>query len=80
MTHGNEISVDNSSAQKDKQNIPLPPPLPPPRGDSDSDSDVGHGSAHIPLYEGDEDPRRHWFICESTWEANQVTAEDRLMA
>ena len=41
---------------------------------------MGHGSAHIPLYEGDEDPRQHWFVCESTWEANQVTAEDRQMA
>ena len=37
---------------------------------------MGHRSAHIPLYEGDEDPRRHWFICELTWEANQVTDED----
>ena len=36
--------------------------------------------AHIPVYEGDEDPRRHWFIYESTWEANQVTDEDRKMA
>ena len=41
---------------------------------------MGHGSAHIPLYEGDEDPRRHWFIYELTWEANQVTDEDRQMA
>ena len=58
---------------------PPTPPLPPPES-SDSDSDMGHGSAHIPLYEGDEDPRRHWFVCESTWEANQVTYEDRQMA
>ena len=41
---------------------------------------MGNGSAHIPLYEGDEDPTKHWFICESTWEANQVTNEDRKMA
>ena len=27
-TDGNESSVNNSSTQKDKQNIPLPPPLP----------------------------------------------------
>ena len=40
---------------------------------------MGHGSAHIPLYEGDDDPIRHWFIYESTWEANQVTDEDRKM-
>ena len=71
------IFVDNSYAQINNQNIPLPPPPPPPGGESDNDSDMGHGSAHIPLYEGDEDPRRHWFVCESTWEANQVTVEDR---
>ena len=54
---------------------------PPPAGeDSDSDTNVVHGSAHIPLYEGDEDPRRHWFVYESTWEENQVTTEDRQMA
>ena len=41
---------------------------------------MGHGSAQIPLYEGDEDPRRHWFICESIWEANKVTEEERQMA
>ena len=41
---------------------------------------MGHRSTHIPLYEGDEDPRRHWFICELTWEENQVTPEDRQMA
>ena len=55
------------------------PPLLPPPESSDSDSDMGHRSAHIPLYEGDEDPRRHWFVCESTWEANQVIDEDRQM-
>ena len=60
MTRGNTRSVDNSSAQRNKQNIPLPPP--PPEEDSDSDPDMGHGLAHIPLYEGDEDPKRHWFV------------------
>ena len=80
MTDGNKSSVDNSSTQHNKQNIPLPPPPPPPGEDSDSDTDMGHGSTHIPLYEGDEDPGRHWFVCESTWEANQVTAKDRRMA
>ena len=59
---------------------PPPPPLLPPPESNDSDSDMGHGSAHIPLYEGDEEPRRHWFICELTWEANQVTDKDRQMA
>ena len=83
-TDGNESSINNSSTERNKQITPLPPPppppLPPPEEDNDSDSDMGHGSAHIPLYEGDEDPRRHWLVCESTWEANQVTDEDRQMA
>ena len=81
---GNESSIDDSFVERTKQitppPTPPPPPPPPPEEDSDSDSDMGHGSAHIHLYEGDEDPRRHWFICESTWEANQVTDEDRQMA
>ena len=84
MTDGNESSLDNSSAQKNKQSNPLspppPPPPPPPKEYNDSDFDMGHETTHIPLYEGDEDPRRHLFICELTWEANQVTDEDRQMA
>ena len=79
MTDENEISIDNSSAQKNKQNTPLSPPPPPPKEDSDSDSNMGHGLAHIPLYEGDEDPRRNWFIYKSTWEENQVIDEDKKM-
>ena len=58
-----------------------PPPPPPPPESSDNDFDMGRiGSAHIPLYEGDEDPRRHWFVYELTLEANQVTDEDRQIA
>ena len=53
---------------------------PPTSESSESDPNMGYGSAHIPLYEGDEDPRWHWFIYESTWEANRVTDEDRQMA
>ena len=56
-TDRNESSVNNSSMQRDKQNIPLPPPPPPPGEDRDSESDMGHKSVHIPLYEGNEDPR-----------------------
>ena len=41
---------------------------------------MGHGLVHIHLYEGDEDPRQHWFVYESTWEENVVTNEDRQMA
>ena len=34
---------------------------------------MAHMSTHIPFYEGDEYPRRHWFLYESTWESNVVT-------
>ena len=56
-TEKNESSVNNSYTQKNKQNTPLSPPPPPPEEDSASDFDMGHGSVHIPLYEGNEDPR-----------------------
>ena len=80
-TDKDESSIHDSSAERNKQITPPPPPPPPPPPKiSDSDFDMGHGSADIPLYEGDEDPRRHWFVCESTWEANQVTDEDKQMA
>ena len=72
-TDGDESSIDDSSTERNKKITPPPPP--PPPESSDIDSDMGHGSAHIPLYEGNEDPRRHWFVCESTWEEN----EDRQM-
>ena len=39
-----------------------------------------HVTSNIPLYEGDEYPKRHWFICESRWEANDITSEDHQMA
>ena len=55
-TDENESFVDVSSVERTKQITPSPTP-PPPEERSDSDSDMGHGSAHIPLYEGDEDPR-----------------------
>lgn len=35
--------------------------------------------AMIPIFEGDEDPRRHWFICETIWAANDVDNEDKQM-
>ena len=59
-TDGNESFVNDSFAERNKQITPTPPPPPPPPlplESNDSDSDMGHGSAHIPLYEGDEDPR-----------------------
>lgn len=39
-----------------------------------------HHSVHIPIYEGEEDPRRHWFICERMWDATDVTDEDKQIA
>lgn len=36
--------------------------------------------SHIPLYEGDEDPKKHWFVCEKIWVANNITDEDKQMA
>ena len=74
----NESSDETSYDQHRATENIRPPPPPPPEADADVD-DMGHDVGHIPLYEGDEDPRRHWFVCESTWEANVVTSEDRQM-
>ena len=30
---------------------------------------------HIPIYEGEEDPKRHWFIYEAIWDVVDVTNE-----
>jgi len=30
----------------------------------------------IPIFEGDKDPRCHWFICETIWVANDVDNEE----
>ena len=38
------------------------------------------GLNHIPIYEGDEDPKIHWFICEKFWDAKNITDEDKQMA
>ena len=39
-----------------------------------------HHFVHIPIYEGEEDPRRHWFICEQMWDVAEVTDENRQIA
>ena len=37
-------------------------------------------SVHIPTYEGEEDPRRHWFVCERMWDAVDITDDDKKIA
>ena len=57
---------------------PPPPPIPPPLLEGDTDVRyMAHVSTHIPLYKGNEDPRKHWLIYELTCETNVVTNEDR---
>jgi hypothetical protein len=38
------------------------------------------GLNHIPIYEGDEDPKRHWFVYEKNWDASDITDEDKKIA
>ena len=35
---------------------------------------------NIPLYEGDKDPRIHWFVCEKLWDAIDIIEKDKQMA
>jgi len=34
---------------------------------------------HIPIYEGDEDPKRYWFIFEIFWDEIDIIDEDKQM-
>jgi len=34
---------------------------------------------HIPIYEGDEDTKWKWFVCEIFWDATDITDEDKKM-
>ena len=52
----NESSIETNYGQRDTWNIRLPPPPPPP-SEGEFDAEMRHSSAHIPLYEGDKDPR-----------------------
>jgi hypothetical protein len=38
------------------------------------------GLGNIHLYEGYEDPRRHWFVCTKLWDATKISDEDKHMA
>ena len=76
----NESFVKNISKENAVIEINAPPPPPPRMSEEDIDiKDMVHMSEHIPLYEGDEDPKRNWFVCDSYWEANVVNSEDRKM-
>lgn len=39
-----------------------------------------HHLIHIPSYEGEDDPRRHWFVCERMWDASDITNDDKKIA
>ena len=39
-----------------------------------------HHLVHIPTYEGEEDPRWHWFIYERMWDAADVIDDDKKIA
>ena len=41
---------------------------------------VHHHIPHIPIYEGDEDPKLHWFIYKITWDATNVTGTTKKIA
>jgi hypothetical protein len=51
-----------------------------PQKVSTSKKTIKMGFNHIPLYEGDEDPKRHWFMCEKLWDVADITDEDKQMA
>jgi hypothetical protein len=36
--------------------------------------------SHIAIYEGDEYPKRYWFICEKFWDAIDIIDEEKQMA
>jgi len=37
------------------------------------------GLDNIPIYEGDEDPKSRWFVCEKLWDEANITHEDKQM-
>jgi hypothetical protein len=38
------------------------------------------GINHIPIYEGDDDPKLHRFICEKVWHIVDNTNEEKQMS
>jgi hypothetical protein len=51
-----------------------------PRKLSIPNKKVKMGFNHIPIYEGEEDPKCHWFVCEKLWDAADIIDEDKKMA
>ena len=41
------------------------PPSPPPTGEVKFVVEMTHVTSDIPLYEGEKDPKHHWFFYES---------------
>ena len=39
-----------------------------------------HHSVHIPIYEGEEDPIQHLFVCERMWDAVDMSDDDKKIA
>jgi hypothetical protein len=37
------------------------------------------GFNHILIYEGEEDPKRHWFVCEKFRDAADIIDKDKKM-
>ena len=38
------------------------------------------GLNYISIYEGDEDPKKHWFIYEMFWAPNNISDENKQIA
>jgi len=51
-----------------------------PRKSSVPTKKIKMGFNHIPIYEGEEDPKFHWFVCEFFLDADDITDEDKKMA
>ena len=32
---------------------------------------------NTPIFYGDGDPKKHWFVCESLWKANLIDDENK---
>jgi len=39
-----------------------------------------NNAGHLPLYEVDEDPKRHWIVCEKIWDATDITNKAKQLA